>query len=73
MSRALEPYALPCTAFGPQQPRILCATDLSVRCCGAVRAAGVLANRLGAQMTIAHVASACKARGDLPAAQGHLR
>jgi K+-sensing histidine kinase KdpD len=42
-------------AFGAQQSRLLCATDLTPRSERAVRAAALLANRLNARLTLMHV------------------
>jgi nucleotide-binding universal stress UspA family protein len=59
--------------FSAQQRRILCATDLSMRSVRAVRAAAVLANRLGAQLTLLHVMPMRDTGGDEARAHERLR
>jgi nucleotide-binding universal stress UspA family protein len=56
-----------------QQRRILCASDFSKQAEQAVKAAAVLANRLGAQLTLLHVESLRRAEKPAGAARERLR
>ena len=58
MSRAFESVQRGPAPFGAQRRRILFANDLSQHSDRALKAAALLANRLGAQLTLLHVVSA---------------
>jgi universal stress protein E len=73
MSRAFEAVHHGPTPFGAQQRRVLCAIDLSRRSERALKAAAVLANRLGAQLTLLHVVSAHQPKRTAGLAQEVLR
>jgi len=73
MSRAYAPFHPRRPPFGVQQRRILCANDFSRHSDRAVNAAAVLANRLGAQLTLLHVAPTHRAGSSVAAAHERLR
>jgi nucleotide-binding universal stress UspA family protein len=73
MARPYAPFLPARAPFGAQQRRILCANDLSMRSDRAVKAAAVLANRLGAQLTVMHVVPARSAERSAGTAHDRLR
>lgn len=72
VSREYTPFYPARAPFGVQQRRILCANDLSTHAERAVKAAAVLANRLGAQLTVLHVIPAHKTERSVDAAHERL-
>ena len=73
MSRAFESVHLGPAPFGALQRRILCANDLSRRSRHALKEATVLANRLGAQLTLLHVVSAHQSKSAAALTQERLQ
>jgi universal stress protein E len=73
MNRTHAPLHPRRAPFGVQQRRILCANDFTRHSERAVNAAAVLANRLGAQLTLVHVRPAHRAESSAVAAHERLR
>jgi nucleotide-binding universal stress UspA family protein len=73
MSRAEATFHPVRRPFGVHQRRILCASDFSRHSTRAVKAAAVLANRLGAQLMLLHVASVYRAETSAEAVRERLR